>query len=52
MIYDLIQIAGLGVLCFAAWKQQGRIDDLEMMVGYTLSLMDKEEEKDVLPDRG
>lgn len=51
MIYDLIQIAGLGVLCFAAWKQQGRIEDLEMMVGYTLSLLN-EEEKDVLPDRG
>jgi hypothetical protein len=50
MFLDLVNIALLIPLAYYAWKQQGEIDDLKMMVGYVLTLVDDEEE-DVLHDQ-
>lgn len=47
MLYDLINIAGLAIIGYTLWRQQQRIEDAEMMIGYTLSLIDDEEEEDV-----
>jgi hypothetical protein len=50
MLLDLVNIALLLPLAYYAWKQQGEIDDLKMMVGYVLTLVD-EEEDNVLHDQ-
>lgn len=44
MIFDLINILGLVAIIYGLWKQQEHIETLEMMVGYTLSLIEEEEE--------
>lgn len=49
MFFDILNIILLIPLIYYAYKQQGEIEDLQMMVGYTLSLIDNEEE-DVLSD--
>ena len=46
MFLELLNIALLIPLAYYAWKQQGEIDDLKMMVGYVLTLVDGEEEED------
>jgi hypothetical protein len=51
MLLDLVNIALLLPLAYYAWKQQGEIDDLKMMVGYVLTLVDDEEEDNVLHDQ-
>ena len=51
MLLDLVNLALLLPLAYYAWKQQGEIDDLKMMVGYVLSLVDDEEEDNVLHDQ-
>lgn len=51
MFFDILNILGLAAIGFALWKQQQRIEDAEMMIGYTLSLLAVEdEEDDVLSD--
>jgi hypothetical protein len=47
MFLDLVQIAILFVLAYLTYRQNDRIDDLEMMVGYILGNLG---DKDVLPD--
>lgn len=49
MMIDLIGIALMLPLLYFAWTQQKRIEDLEIMVGYTLSLI-AEEDDDVVSD--
>jgi hypothetical protein len=44
MPYEIINILGLVAIGYALWRQQQRIEDAEMMIGYTLSLLDDEEE--------
>lgn len=44
MIYDLINIFGLVAIGYGLWRQQQRIEDAEMMIGYVLSLIDDDEE--------
>ena len=46
MFWEILNIVLLVPLAYYAWKQQGEIDDLKMMVGYTLSLIDNDEEYD------
>lgn len=52
MFFDILNILGLAAIGYALWKQQQRIEDAEMMIGYTLSLLavEDEEEDDVLSD--
>lgn len=51
MFFDILNILGLAAIGFALWKQQQRIEDAEMMIGYILSLLAVEdEEDDVLSD--
>lgn len=45
MFFDILNILGLAAIGYALWKQQQRIEDAEMMIGYTLSLLDDEEEE-------
>ena len=42
MIFDIIQIVGLVVIGYLWWKQDEKISDLEFMMGYVLTEMDKE----------
>lgn len=42
MIFDIIQIVGLAVIGYLWWKQNEKINDLEFMMGYVLTEMDKE----------
>lgn len=42
MIFDIIQIVGLMVIGYLWWKQNEKIDNLEFMMGYVLTEMDKE----------
>ena len=42
MIFDIIQIVGLVVIGYLWWKQNEKISDLEFMMGYVLTEMDKE----------
>jgi len=49
MLWDILNVVLLLPLVYYAWKQQGEIDDLKMMVGYVLTVIEKEEE-DVSPD--
>lgn len=44
MFYEIANILGLVAIGYALWKQQQRIEMLELVVGYTLSLIDEEEE--------
>ena len=41
MIFDIIQVIGLGVIAYLWWKQNEKINDLEFMMGYVLTEMDK-----------
>lgn len=52
MFLELLNIALLIPLAYYAWKQQQDIEDLQMMVGYTLFLIEGEEEdqEDVFSD--
>lgn len=50
MYLEILNIILLVPLAYYAYRQQGEIEDLKMMVGYTLSLIDDEEEDDVLHD--
>lgn len=43
MFFDLIQIAVLFVLTYLTYRQGDRIDDLEMMMGYILGNLGKNE---------
>lgn len=49
MLFDILNVLGLVAIGYGLWRQQERIETLEMMVGYALSLIDEEEE-DVSPD--
>lgn len=49
MLWDILNVVLLLPLVYYAWKQQGEIDDLKMMVGYVLIVIEEEEE-DVSPD--
>jgi RNAse (barnase) inhibitor barstar len=49
MLWDILNVVLLLPLVYYAWKQQGEIDDLKMMVGYVLTVIEEEEE-DVSPD--
>lgn len=52
MFWEVLNVILLVPLAYYAWKQQGQIEDLQMMVGYVLTLVDdEEEEKDVLHDQ-
>lgn len=51
MYLEILNIILLVPLAYYAYRQQGEIEDLKMMVGYTLSLIDDEEEDDVLHDQ-
>ena len=42
MIFDIIQVIGLAVIAYLWWKQNEKISDLEFMMGYVLTEMDKE----------
>ena len=46
MFWEILNIVLLVPLAYYAWKQQGEIDDLKMMVGYVLTLVDDEEEEE------
>lgn len=41
MIFDIIQIVGLAVIGYLWWKQNEKIDNLEFMMGYVLTELDK-----------
>ena len=41
MIFNILQVVGLVVIGYLWWKQSERIDDLEFMMGYVLTEMDK-----------
>ena len=41
MIFDIIQVVGLGVIGYLWWKQNEKIEDLEFMMGYVLTELDK-----------
>ena len=41
MIFDIIQIVGLMVIGYLWWKQNEKIEDLEFMMGYVLTELDK-----------
>lgn len=41
MIFDIIQIVGLMVIGYLWWKQNEKISDLEFMMGYVLTELDK-----------
>lgn len=45
MFFDILNILGLAAIGFALWKQQQRIEDAEMMIGYVLSTLEDEEEE-------
>lgn len=49
MLWDILNVILLLPLVYYAWKQQEEIDDLKMMVGYVLTVIEEEEE-DVSPD--
>jgi len=42
MIFDILQVVGLVVIGYLWWKQSERIDDLEFMMGYVLTELDKD----------
>lgn len=44
MFWDTLNVVLLLPLVYYAWKQQGEIDDLKMMVGYVLTILEEEEE--------
>lgn len=50
MFWDILNIVLLIPLVYYAWRQQEEIDNLKMMVGYVLTVMDEEEEEDVSSD--
>lgn len=51
MFWEILNIVLLVPLLYYGWQQQRRIENLELMVGYTLSLIDNDEEgDDVLHD--
>ena len=41
MIFDIIQAVGLAVIAYLWYKQTEKIEDLEFMMGYVLTEMDK-----------
>lgn len=50
MFWDILNIVLLIPLVYYAWRQQEEIDNLKMMVGYVLTVMDEQEEEDVSSD--
>lgn len=46
MFWEILNIILLVPIAYYAWKQQGEIDDLKMMVGYVLTLIDDDEEEE------
>lgn len=46
MFWEILNIVLLLPLLYYGWQQQQRIENLELMVGYTLSLIDNDEEDD------
>lgn len=50
MYFEILNILLLLPLVYYAYRQQGEIEDLKMMVGYTLTVLDEREEDDVLHD--
>ena len=48
MFWEILNIVLLVPLAYYAWRQQEDIENLKMMVGYVLTLIDDEEEEDVL----
>lgn len=40
MIFDILNILGLAVIGLLWWKQQERLEDAEMMIGYALTLIE------------
>ena len=41
MIFDIIQAIGLAVIAYLWWKQNDKIENLEFMMGYVLTELDK-----------
>jgi len=41
MIFDIIQIVGLVAIGYLWYKQSEKIEDLEFMMGYVLTELDK-----------
>ena len=41
MIFDILQVVGLVVIGYLWWKQNEKIEDLEFMMGYVLTELDK-----------
>lgn len=46
MFWEILNVILLVPLAYYAWKQQRQIEDLQMMVGYVLSIIDDEEEEE------
>jgi hypothetical protein len=42
MIFDILNVVGIAVIGYLWWKQSERIDDLEFMMGYVLTELDKD----------
>lgn len=45
MFWEILNTVLLVPLAYYAWKQQEDIENLKMMVGYVLTLVDDEEEE-------
>lgn len=41
MIFDLLNVVGIAVIGYLWWKQTEKIEDLEFMMGYVLTELDK-----------
>ena len=41
MIFDILNVVGLVVIGYLWWKQNEKISDLEFMMGYVLTELDK-----------
>lgn len=39
MIYDVIQVACLGILAWFCWGLNKEVEDMKLVLGYTLSVL-------------
>lgn len=39
MIYDVIQVACLGILAWFCWGLNKEVEDMKLVLGYTLSIL-------------
>jgi len=42
MIFDILNVVGIAVIGYLWWKQSKKIEDLEFMMGYVLTELDKD----------